>query len=315
LLQVSTMGSADDLRRELDQPVRAGEAPPTKVRTVRIELDRVAVVRDTHGLPPGGNHHVTDNGWRLAVHASHSSKQTAADVRVELKRALEMIASTPPIAWKTNSLTNAQSRPATSCINAAAHRCRTFSLLPYSPCSGTGHGRSRTLKMRPCLGRSRAWIYRGHVVATEDPDGHGEIALKEREAVESLLAAEPPALQAELDALQERLLADRDADDPATHEALERLLAGELLLGDEAQHLLAWKGATPQEQRRGRQHIPREMRLAVWQRDGGRCVECETDFDLQYDHIIPVAMGGATSIPNLQLLCGTCNRRKAATFG
>ncbi|MCW2989506.1 MAG: hypothetical protein JWM73_100, partial [Solirubrobacterales bacterium] len=61
--------------------------------------------------------------------------------------------------------------------------------------------------------------------------------------------------------------------------------------------------------------VVREVRLAVWQRDGGRCVECESDFDLQYDHVIPVAMGGGTSVANLQLLCGDCNRRKGGTLG
>jgi len=59
-----------------------------------------------------------------------------------------------------------------------------------------------------------------------------------------------------------------------------------------------------------REPIPREVRLAVWQRDGGRCTECGSDFDLQYDHVIPFAMGGATSSKNLQLLCAPCNRAK-----
>jgi 5-methylcytosine-specific restriction endonuclease McrA len=63
-----------------------------------------------------------------------------------------------------------------------------------------------------------------------------------------------------------------------------------------------------------RERIPREIKLAVWQRDGGRCVDCGSDFDLQYDHVIPFALGGATSAKNLQLLCGDCNRAKGAAI-
>jgi hypothetical protein len=56
--------------------------------------------------------------------------------------------------------------------------------------------------------------------------------------------------------------------------------------------------------------IPTELRRAVFERDGGRCVECDSSFDIQYDHILPVAHGGATTLENLQLLCAECNRGK-----
>jgi 5-methylcytosine-specific restriction endonuclease McrA len=63
-----------------------------------------------------------------------------------------------------------------------------------------------------------------------------------------------------------------------------------------------------------REPIPRDVRLAVWQRDGGRCVECASNFELQYDHVIPFSMGGASSVENLQLLCADCNRAKGAAL-
>lgn len=57
--------------------------------------------------------------------------------------------------------------------------------------------------------------------------------------------------------------------------------------------------------------IPTEIRRAVFERDGGRCVECGSNFDLQYDHVLPVSRGGATTVQNLQLLCADCNSRKS----
>ena len=65
---------------------------------------------------------------------------------------------------------------------------------------------------------------------------------------------------------------------------------------------------------RQRAPIPRDVRQAVFSRDGGRCVECLSDFDLQYDHVIPFSMGGADTLQNLQLLCSACNQSKGASI-
>jgi len=63
-----------------------------------------------------------------------------------------------------------------------------------------------------------------------------------------------------------------------------------------------------------REPIPRRVRLFVWQRDRGRCVECGSTERLEYDHIISLAKGGSDTERNLQLLCERCNRQKGATI-
>lgn len=60
--------------------------------------------------------------------------------------------------------------------------------------------------------------------------------------------------------------------------------------------------------------IPDDVKQLVWARDGGTCRECGSNTELQFDHVIPVALGGGATEANIQLLCGPCNRRKGASI-
>ena len=62
---------------------------------------------------------------------------------------------------------------------------------------------------------------------------------------------------------------------------------------------------------RDSRYISPKLRQAVWTRDMGRCVQCQSVSLLEYDHIIPLSKGGATSYENLQVLCRSCNRHKS----
>jgi hypothetical protein len=60
-----------------------------------------------------------------------------------------------------------------------------------------------------------------------------------------------------------------------------------------------------------RRIIPTSVKLAVWQRDGGKCVVCDATDELHFDHDLPYSKGG-TSITedNVQLMCARHNLKK-----
>ncbi len=64
-----------------------------------------------------------------------------------------------------------------------------------------------------------------------------------------------------------------------------------------------------------REPIPEKVKMYVWRRDGGRCVNCHSNQKLEFDHIIPVSKGGSNTTRNIQLLCENCNRSKNAKIG
>lgn len=59
-----------------------------------------------------------------------------------------------------------------------------------------------------------------------------------------------------------------------------------------------------------RDRVSPALRRQVYERDGYQCQHCGCGENLQIDHVHPVSRGGATSVDNLQTLCGTCNQRK-----
>lgn len=58
--------------------------------------------------------------------------------------------------------------------------------------------------------------------------------------------------------------------------------------------------------------IPTEVKLAVWKRDKGQCVQCGSKDNLHFDHILPYSKGGTSLLTeNIQLLCARHNLKKS----
>ena len=62
-------------------------------------------------------------------------------------------------------------------------------------------------------------------------------------------------------------------------------------------------------------HIPARIKHAVWQRDGNRCTfisesghRCTEQARLEFDHAVPVARGGQSTVENLRLRCRAHNQ-------
>jgi 5-methylcytosine-specific restriction endonuclease McrA len=65
---------------------------------------------------------------------------------------------------------------------------------------------------------------------------------------------------------------------------------------------------------RSREPIPDEVKMYVWRRDSGQCSRCHGKVNLEFDHIIPLSMGGSNTARNIQLLCAACNKSKGANL-
>jgi hypothetical protein len=59
-----------------------------------------------------------------------------------------------------------------------------------------------------------------------------------------------------------------------------------------------------------RPNIPTQVRAAVLERDGHRCVFCHDTENLTMDHIIRYRDDGPDTVENLRTLCGDCNQKR-----
>ena len=70
-----------------------------------------------------------------------------------------------------------------------------------------------------------------------------------------------------------------------------------------------------EEEKVKRPSIPQNIKDKVWNRDGGKCVQCGSNENIEFDHIIPFSKGGSSTYRNLQILCQKCNRSKSSKIG
>ncbi len=64
-----------------------------------------------------------------------------------------------------------------------------------------------------------------------------------------------------------------------------------------------------------KRRISQEVKDAVWRRAKGKCENCGSQINLEFDHIIPFSKGGSSTNRNVQLLCEKCNREKSNKIG
>jgi hypothetical protein len=82
--------------------------------------------------------------------------------------------------------------------------------------------------------------------------------------------------------------------------------------------LIVVAGSGPKRRTTSARHVPAGVRRAVRVRDGERCTyvsdagaRCEERRALEFDHIVPLARGGESTVANLRLRCRSHNQLEA----
>jgi hypothetical protein len=98
----------------------------------------------------------------------------------------------------------------------------------------------------------------------------------------------------------------------SAEEIQSRILPGEISDGNRTR-ILAGRNSEKTKSVR-RESISDEVKMYVWRRDEGKCVKCGSQRNLEFDHIIPLSLGGSNTARNIQLLCQVCNRAKGGSI-
>ncbi len=101
---------------------------------------------------------------------------------------------------------------------------------------------------------------------------------------------------------------------------VDRALTLLLKEAERAKHAAAERPRSTEPATENGRQVPAAVRRAVWSRDEGRCAftgadgRCGERGFLEFHHLVPFAVGGATSVENLQLRCRAHNQHEADLF-
>ncbi len=60
----------------------------------------------------------------------------------------------------------------------------------------------------------------------------------------------------------------------------------------------------------GTDSIPQALRVAIWRRSDGKCAQCGSRRQLEFDYVKPLDQRGTVTEDNIQMLCDKCYRHK-----
>jgi 5-methylcytosine-specific restriction endonuclease McrA len=194
----------------------------------------------------------------------------------------------------------------------------------------------RRLRMAPAIESAKPTLVAATPMSVERGAGPLESMSLNPDA-SALMNAPPPARRAVVAPLSPERYLLKVTLSRETHERLERirdLLRHSIPNGDPAaivdralavlldqlektKHAATRRPRAAGESSPKSRHIPAAVKRTVWKRDEGRCafvgaeVRCRETGFLEFHHVVPFAVGGVTSVENLQLRCRAHNAYEA----